>query len=45
MYGGLRPSEVRELKPLLDEVTKLKRPVADLSLDKVMLQDVIQKKF
>lgn len=43
MYGGLQPSEVRELKQLRDEVTKLKRLVADLSLDKVMLQDVITR--
>ena len=33
------PSEARELKLLRDENTKLKRLVADLSLDKVMLQD------
>jgi hypothetical protein len=33
------------LKQLCDEVTKLKRLVADLSLDKVMLQDVIRKRF
>lgn len=45
VYGGLQASEVRELKQLRDEVTKLKRLVADLSLDKIMLQDVIQKKF
>lgn len=44
-YGGMLPSEARELKQLRDEVLKLKRLVADLSLDKVMLQDVIQKKF
>jgi putative transposase len=44
-YGSLQPSEARELKQLRDDVTKLKRLVADLSLDKVMLQDVIQKKF
>ena len=44
-YAGMLPSEARELKQLRDEVTKLKRLVADLSLDKVMLQDVIQKKF
>ena len=37
------PSEARELKQLRDENTKLKRLVADLSLDKVMLQDVVQK--
>ena len=43
VYGGLQPSEARELKQLRDEVTKLKRLVADLSLDKVMLQDVIKK--
>lgn len=40
----LQPSEARELKQLRDENTKLKRIVADLSLDKVMLQDVLQKK-
>lgn len=42
-YGGMPPSEARELKQLRDENTKLKRLVADLSLDKVMLQDVVQK--
>ena len=45
VYGGLQASEVRELKQLRDEVSKLKRLVADLSLDKVMLQDIVQKKF
>ena len=45
VYGGMQPSEARELKQLRDENTKLKRLVADLSLDKVMLQDVVQKKF
>jgi len=35
----------RELKQLRDENVKLKRLVADLSLDKVMLRDVLQKKF
>jgi putative transposase len=44
-YGGMLPSEARELKQLRDENTKLKRLVADLSLDRVMLQDVLQKKF
>ena len=44
-YGGMLPSEARELKQLRDENTKLKRLVADLSLDKAMLQDVLQKKF
>ena len=44
-YGGLEPAEVRELKQLRDENTKLKRLVADLSLDKVMLQDIASKKW
>ena len=44
-YAGMLPSEARELKQLRDENSKLKRLVADLSLDKVMLQDVVQKKF
>jgi putative transposase len=44
-YGGMLPSEARELKQLRDENTKLKRLVADLSLDKVMRQDVCQQKF
>ena len=45
VYGGMLPSEARELKQLRDENTRLKRVVADLTLDKVMLQDVVQKKF
>ena len=45
IYGGMEPSEARELKELREENVKLKRLVADLSLDKVMLQDVLQKKF
>jgi len=44
-YSGLEPSQVRELKQLKEENGKLKRIVADLSLDKVMLQDVLSKKF
>ena len=44
-YGGLELAEVRELKQLRDENTKLKRLVADLSLDKVMLQDIASKKW
>jgi putative transposase len=44
-YGSMLPSEARELKQLRDENTKLKRLVADLSLDKVKLQDIVQKKF
>jgi putative transposase len=45
VYGGMEPSEARELKQLREENAKLKRIVADLSLDKVMLQDVLQKKW
>jgi putative transposase len=45
VYGGLEPSEARELKQLREENNKLKRLVADLSLDKSMLQDVLQKKW
>jgi putative transposase len=45
VYGRMLPSEAREVKQLRDENAKLKRLVADLSLDKVMLQDVVQKKF
>ena len=44
-YGGMLPSEARELKQLRDENTRLKRVVADLTLDKAMLQDVVQKKW
>ncbi len=44
-YGSLETTELRELKQLREENTKLKRMVADLSLDKVMLQDVLKKKF
>ena len=44
-YGGLEADEVRELKQLRDENTKLKRLVAELSLDKVMLQDIAGRKW
>ena len=44
-YGGLCPSELRKLKLLEEENSKLKRIVADLSLDKAMLQDVLSKKL
>ena len=43
-YGGLMPSEMRRLRQLEEENAKLKRLVADLSLDKAMLQDVISRK-
>ena len=44
-YGGLGVSELRSLKQLEEENARLKRMVADLSLDKQMLQAVIQKKL
>lgn len=45
LYGGLGPSEVRRLKQLEEENRRLKQMVADLSLDKHMLQDVLSKKL
>ena len=44
-YGGLGPSELEKLKQLEGENSKLKRIVADLSLDKAMLQEVLSKKL
>ena len=44
-YTGLESDQVRELKQLQEENTRLKRVVAELTLDKVMLQDVLGKKF
>ncbi len=44
-YGNLMPSEVRKLKQLEEENKKLKALVADLSLNKHMLQEVIAKKY
>jgi putative transposase len=41
----LGTSELRRLKQLEEENRKLKKLVADLSLDKLMLQDVISKKL
>jgi len=42
-YGGLMPSEMKRLRQLEEENGRLKRIVADLSLDKEMLQDVIKR--
>lgn len=44
-YGGLMPSEMKRLKQLDEENKRLKKLVADLSLDKEMLQDVIRRKL
>ena len=43
-YGELSASEVRRLRQLEDENARLKRLVADLTLDKNILQEVIRKK-
>ncbi len=44
-YGGMRVSELRRLRQLEEENRKLKQLLADLSLDKIMLQDVLKKKL
>jgi len=44
-YAGLLPSEMKRLKALESENNRLKKLVADLSLDKAMLQDVLSKKL
>ncbi len=44
-YVGLEVDQVRQLKQLQEENQRLKRLVADLTLDKTMLQDVLAKKF
>lgn len=40
-YGGMMPSEMKRLKQLEEENMRLKKLVADLSLDKEMLQEVV----
>jgi putative transposase len=45
VYGGLGAGEMRRLKLLEEENRKLKQLVADLSLDKHILQDVLSKKL
>lgn len=44
-FAGLGVAEVRRLKQLEDEVRRLKQLVADLSLDKAMLQDALGKRL
>jgi len=44
-YAGMGVAELRRLKQLEEENRRLKRLVADLTLDKQMLQDVLSKKF
>ncbi len=45
LYSGLQSDQVRELKQLQDENSRLKKLVAELSLDKAVMQDVLSKKF
>jgi putative transposase len=44
-YDGLLPTEMRGLKQLEDENVRLRKVVADLSLDKEMLQDALRRKL
>lgn len=44
-YAGLLPSEMRRLREVEDENSRLKKMVADLTLDREMLQDVIKRKL
>ena len=44
-YAGLGVPELRKLRQLEEENQKLKQLVADLSLDKQMLQDILKKKL
>jgi putative transposase len=44
-YVGLEVDQVRQLKQLQEENARLKQLVAELSLDKTMLQDVLRKKL
>jgi len=44
-FAGMGVPEIRRLKPLEDENAKLKKLVADLTLDRAMLQDVLKRKW
>jgi transposase-like protein len=44
-FAGLLPTEMKRLKQLEDENGRLRKLVADLSLDKEMLQDVVRRKL
>ena len=44
-YGGISLSELKHIRQLEEENLRLKKLVADLSLDKAMLQDVLTKKI
>ena len=44
-YAGLLPTEMRRLRELEDENGQLKKIVADLTLDREMLQDIVRRKL
>ena len=44
-FAGMGVAEIRRLKQLEDENAKLKKLIADLTLDKTMLQDVLRRKW
>jgi putative transposase len=44
-YAGLLPTEMRRLRELEEENGRLKRIVADLTLDREMLQDIVRRKL
>ncbi|HBZ43610.1 MAG TPA: IS3 family transposase, partial [Maritimibacter sp.] len=44
-FGGMTVSDAKRLKALEDENSRLKKIVADLTLDREMLQDVIRRKL
>ena len=45
LFGGLMPSEVKKLRQLEEENSRLRKVVADLTLDKEMLQEAIRRKL
>lgn len=45
MYGGMQTSQVKELKALKDATARLKRAVAELTLDKLILKEVAEGKY
>ena len=45
LYGGLMPSEVKKLRQLEEENGRLRKVVADLTLEEEMLQEVIRRKL
>ena len=44
-YAGMLPTDMKRLRELEDENSRLKKIVADLALDKEMLQDVLKRKL